>query len=304
MNFQTSAYIYNKLGLIESQDNKFNFEKLWSKITTDNIELKYELAKFNTFLGDKGDDILNGNICKHYDLKYCSNYYNSYLSSFNLMHQLNYTKGMQIPKLDFQFDLSYYMLSSSKNFNYTYNDYLNIDYFSDKKLFTKNDLLRIDSSFARYIGFNLRNFQLYGLSYLVQQAILNNKNIILKFNQTSFLAQNMNTLIFNYENRIQSELLLIINSVFILFKEDILNKFIEDNSYFWDLLIIVTVVWIFIYSILIYIMLDQVLKKINKQETLSKRLLGEIPDSVLQSNSNIAKEINSLLNNDKKGFSA
>lgn len=335
-NYETSYLIYDKLNLIKDKTKVQNYTKIWKSVEQKLVSINIHIYKNKNIFGEEILETFQGNICQNYELKYCINseQFNITRNPFIKIKEEAFTSiKEQFKNIDYQknsnslfdvidnydinnkysdtsvimdyksqsYNVSNLILSLNENYNYTSIDIENYSLFNDTKMYTFNKYLdSLDNTYTDdgYLGNKIKVNQLYGLNSLVGRNLLENRLLISKINQTDNYMKELPDIIFSkfYEQKEETldSILFVISSV--LYKQ--LTRYIKLHSDSWRNLIIICCVVNVLFVIGMYYMLREVLKKIYKQESLSKKLLGEIPDYVLRENMELTSEISFILRND------
>lgn len=277
--------------------NEFNFLRMnlvrdfKSEYEVNNISdyLKYYVEILNKDLLENDyfeksllENIMNFELCSRFNLKYCKNR-NFEIKTLN-----------DSVYLDSSFKLEF-MISNSTMYNYTYYDYANRIFFilNDQNLSELNSdsIIKDENSTKKYVGEYVYHYQKTGLNGLINGLIeynyikysMNLGNFKLYYNSDCFY------------DTIKEEIVGEINSLIEIISEKYIKIIAENISFYRKLNIIIVICWLLIYHIAETKLLNNALSYITKQETVSKKLIGEIPDVIIRKNKEIYFKINNLL---------
>lgn len=329
LNYKTADFALKKLYFIEEKNEVNNIFDFWNTLTGTFNKLKRNIDKHSYVLKDKGEEIINRKVCKYVNLKFCYNipsfrYINVvdyiYENTLIVDEELNNTNSSRILNSNSQqidilneltnksivnieyngikyYNITNFMISTNEYYYYDYTDGNNTEYYENTDLFNEYDL--INSTYRiqyNYIGYKFRNYQLHGLGDIYQKNLLVNKNLLQRINITSDIQRNLEYVIFNMDYSAKEVLLDNINQIFEYLNDNIVENYDEKYDIFLKQILILGICWTCLFAVLLYFMLKDVLNKMYRQETLSRRMLGEIPDFILHNNKQIHLEINNLLN--------
>ena len=129
----------------------------------------------------------------------------------------------------------------------------------------------------------------------------NELNITYGYFQENIKTINNFNFYINYSEDIQAlhDLSIIINSIYQEIFLQLKNTYENHSYYIFNIMIGLSVFFNFIFALMIMMKLQQVLNKLYKEDILSKRLIGEIPNEIILKNSQLIHNLNKVANSMK-----
>mmetsp|Transcript_32806 Transcript_32806/g.34139 ORF Transcript_32806/g.34139 Transcript_32806/m.34139 type:complete len:486 (+) Transcript_32806:700-2157(+) len=299
--------IFTRLCLVKEESLEGSSNNLWNKVSEALTILQNQVYSNPDILGENSAEILNHNVCEYIQLKYCNNWDNYLLlknnSTLNDNSNSKYfiAKGSNYYNIERDFNVSEFMISSNPHFEYSHYDYRNLEFYSNKTLQSNSEEIQQGYKIKNnYIGYELRYVMLSGLDNLIfynLNKIERAKEFLKKKNMS---IKDLNNFIFHRLPEI-TESLSAANIILDELKLSMIERLEEKYDQAWKIFLSLTILWIFIFSVLMFFKLSRILRKIYKHETLSKRLIGEIPDFTLMNNKELIHELNIIVSNKYSG---
>lgn len=273
--FKLSQTLYNKSTLIYSNIDVKNLGTILNRVTTTINDINSFINNHNDIVDNKIINVLNDNICDNLELKVCTEYKRFMSNSSKSTYTTN---------------KSYYTNSLIGNYN--------INFVSNSTNLPNEDLNNNSTTDLRYYDdFYLKYFSMDQQNGLFNLIKYNNNLIWTRSKRISYNYSIKNILALIETNNNTKSLLYsleIINDILHEIHTNISNKYENKFYRIYYILIATSTVIVMLFGLAIFLKLRFVLNRIYKQESLCKILIGEIPDNVIKSHTDILYHIKKM----------